>query len=361
MKTEIVPKRRRFLKIIAGLGGGLALSGIFGNKAFAVPSFKGAVSDHFDSEKFFNPFQGADQERGFLDVLKWQFDRKTPKGYWPEFIDDVKQTVPEQRVLKGEIRATFINHATVLLQVDGLNIITDPVFSERVSPVSFAGPKRHRATGVAFKDLPPIDLILLSHNHYDHCDIDILKELQARDNPVIFTALANKAFLNREGFKKVKEFDWWQGDAFKNIRVTAVPAQHFSGRSLGDRNYALWCGFMVETSVGNIYFAADTGYCPVFKEIGERFKNIRLALIPIGAYKPEWFMGPVHVSPVDAVKIHHDVGAQESIAIHFGTFNMADEGEGEAERDLLKELQKPDNSGVKFLALKNGESHSVKI
>lgn len=306
-------------------------------------------SDHFDGKKFFNP--GAPQARGLTEVLRWKLTtRPTP---WPKGLQPVTPSVPP--AVSDALRVTFINHSTVLIQVSGYNILTDPIWSERASPISLAGPKRHREPGVRWQDLPPIHLVLLSHNHYDHLDIPTVKRLAARDNPQFVVPLGLADLLRRNGAGKVIELDWWDEAEADGIQFSCVPAQHFSARGLTDRNRTLWCGYVVDTSAGPVYFAGDTGFGSHFAEVRQRKGAPRLALLPIGAYKPRWFMSPVHMSPADAVQAHGILQAQTSLAIHFGTFSMADDGMTEPVRDLQLALEQ-DKAAAPFLVFRNGES-----
>ncbi len=328
----------------------------------SAPHYKGPVSDHFDGKTFFTP--GAEQPRGLGDVIKWQLNHDISER-WPAYHNEAVGNVPDERVMAGSdatqpspVRVTYVNHSTVLLQFDGLNVLTDPIYENRVSPFSFLGPARNSPPGIRFDDLPKIDVLLLSHNHWDHLEIGTVKKLAARDKPRIICPLGVKAFLEQEGVSNVTEMDWQQALPVNDrTTVHCVPAQHFSGRGMFDRNATLWAGYVVDNkAVGKLYFAGDSGYGPHFKAIGKQFGPVRLALIPIGAYKPNWFMSPVHVNPAEAVQIHRDVRAQQSMAIHFGTFPLADDGEGEPVADLKKALLAQDIELGRFRALKNGEN-----
>lgn len=316
------------------------------------PKHDGQVSDHFDGQKFFTP--GGRKPEGFGGVLKWMTNRE--RGEWKEDMSPAYGTHPLARENEN-IRITFINHSTFLIQVDGLNILTDPIYSERASPFGWAGPKRMRLPGIKFEDLPRIDAVLISHNHYDHLDLPTLRTIFGGHHPKFITPLGVKGLLDKESITNVTDLDWWQEfQLADSVRVTAVPAQHFSGRGFFDRDATLWCGYVIKTSKGSIYFAGDTGYHPtIFKDIGERFGPIKISLVPIGAYKPYWFMSPVHTSPEDAVKVHLDLKSQQSIGIHFGTFPLADEGYAEPVNDLASALSKYQVSQDAFLTLKQGE------
>ncbi len=328
----------------------------FGYAMFSAPRYRGSVSDHFDGERFFNP--GVEM-RGFGDLLRWLFNRDA--GPWRAYTDLPPAPPPPKRVGHGELRVTFVNHSSVLIQVDGVNILTDPVWSYRISPVSFAGPVRHKPPGVRFEDLPPIDIVLLSHNHYDHLDLPTMKRLAREHRPQIVTSLGNTAYLQSEDIGDSVDMDWWdQLTTRAGLRVTCLPAQHFSGRGLGDRDATLWCGFMVETAAGTIYFAGDTGMGPFFKQIKERFPSIAFALLPIGAYRPRWFMAPVHMSPDEAVEAHRILAPTLSMGIHFGTFAQADDGEQEPIDELYATLDKLKIARNEWWVPENGESRVVK-
>ncbi len=230
-----------------------------------------------------------------------------------------------------QLRVTFINHTTVLLQTHGVNILTDPIWSNRCGPVSWFGPRRVRPPGIRFQDLPAIDVVLLSHNHYDHCDLPSLKRVARAHHPKLIAPLGNKRFLERRDMPVFEELDWWSATSISpDVTVTAVPARHFSGRGLFDRDRSLWSGFVIKTPSGSICFAADTGFGEHFAEIRARMGEPRLALLPIGAFRPEWFMSRVHMSPEQALEAHKQLGARTTVATHFGTFQLADDAETEA-------------------------------
>lgn len=309
-------------------------------------------SDHFDGSRFFNPVQGA---RNLGEILTWLRTRKPSR--WPAWEENPVFPPPASRFSERieDWSATFINHATVLVQMGPWNFITDPVYSERCSPFTFAGPRRVRAPGIALEQLPPIHAVLLSHNHYDHLDIRTLKWLGERDNPLVVTGLGNKDYLHRNGVHHVIELDWWQSVEFQGSQIHFVPAQHFSGRGLRDRDMTLWGGLMVSNAGGNLLFAGDTGYGPHFREIAQRLGPTRLALLPIGAYEPRWFMGPVHMNPDDAVRAHIDLQAAHSLAIHFNTFQLTDESIDQPVIDLRAAQQSHQVAEERFVVLREGE------
>ena len=326
----------------------------------SAPRYQGPVSDHFDGKEFRN--LGGVEAKGFREVLGWILnrDRKQP---WTSYHDVPPGPKPPDRVnkidsLNHPVRVTFVNHSTVLLQFDSLNVLTDPVWYERVSPFQWAGPKRNRPPGIRFPDLPKIDILLLSHNHWDHLDIETVQQLCQRDHPKVYCPLGVKVFLEQQGCQNIIELDWRQSAAYNSqTTIHCVPAQHFSGRGIFDRNATLWCGYVIDSQVaGKLYFVGDTGYGPFLKEeIGDKLGPFRLALIPIGAYKPSWFMSPIHCSPAEAVQIHNDIRSQQSVAIHFGTFPLADDGEHEPVDDLNKALHQHSISPGLFRVLKEGE------
>lgn len=265
----------------------------------------------------------------------------------------------------GELRITHINHATTLIQVDGINILTDPIWSDRASIVSWAGPKRVRAPGVDMQDLPRIDVILISHDHYDHLDIATLRRLTENHKPEIIAGLGMKKLLTSKGFEAVTELDWWQEyDALPNeLKVVFVPARHGSGRGLFDRNKTLWGGFVIKSPAGNIYFAGDTAYGRFLDDLKDRFDGFRLAILPIGHYEPRWMMAPVHMNPDDAVKLHKFMNIKQSVGMHFGTFHgfggHNNERVDEHEEDLQAALKKYGVPESEFLVLGFGEGMDI--
>ena len=318
------------------------------------PPSRTAPSDHFDGKRFHNPGENA---RGFLDILRWIATRR-PGPWGRRSVAAAPFPAPPARA--ADLRATFVNHATVLLQMSGVNVLTDPVWSERVGPLSRIGPRRYRPPGVRFDELPTVHVVAVSHNHYDHMDLPTLRRLYRRDRPIVVTGMGNRRLLERKGIDNVIELDWWQAARVcEGLTVTGVPVRHFSGRGLHDRNRTLWCGFVFSSPAGDVLFTGDTGYSEGFRRIGERFTAMRLAVLPIGAYRPEWFMGPVHASPAQALEIHRALGASTSLGMHFGTFRLADDGQDEPAGEIARLLAAEPEPKSRFWVLENGEARDV--
>ncbi len=320
------------------------------------------VSDHFDGTKYFNPGvpqtppPGQEQRHRPSWLWRWVFGTEWPA--WPEAKDFSPGPRPIARALKGALIITPVGHATFLIQMGGLNILTDPMWSERCSPVSWAGPKRQREPGIRCEDLPTIDAVLVSHNHYDHLDLPTLRRLAAKGAPRALVPLGDRELVREAGIPSVDELDWWQSVRLSaDVTVTMVPAQHFSARSLWDRDKTLWGGFVVSGSSGNVYFAGDTGYGPHFREIARRFAPIRAALLPISPFRPEQSKEPphyyhtaVHMGPAEAVQAHLDLGAEMSIAGHFRVFQFGPEGFDDAVRALAAAVKEHDLQPDAFVA-----------
>ncbi|WP_143271897.1 MBL fold metallo-hydrolase [Azospirillum brasilense] len=287
------------------------------------PRFPAVPSDHWDGRRFFNPHADTDKSpRELWRLYKARGPRWTPPDPAPP--RPFRAITPA----RGEVAVTFIGQATFLIQIGGAAFLTDPVYSDHAGPFGRLGPKRVRPPAVRMEDLPAIDAVLLSHNHYDHLDAPTLRHLARRRGvPQVMTGLGNGPMMRRAGFDAVHELDWWDSlPGPHGTRITFVPAQHWSSRTPFDRRKTLWGGFVVETPEATVYFAGDSGYCPHFREIGRRFGAIDVALLPIGAYEPRWFMAAQHMDPADAVRAHRDLGARHSVAMHFGTFQLTAEG-----------------------------------
>jgi L-ascorbate metabolism protein UlaG (beta-lactamase superfamily) len=278
-------------------------------------------------------------------------ERRTP---WPARVDEPLQQPPGLDGAAAVI--TFIGHATFLIQTATGNILTDPIYSERAGPLNVLGPQRVRQPAVPFDDLPPISTVLLSHNHYDHCDLRTLGRLAQRFDPVVVTPLGNGALVRSSGIRQVEELDWWQEARTSALPVTLTPAQHFSARGPLDRNRALWGGFMLAASGARIFFAGDTAYASFFRDVRLRLGPIGLALLPIGAYEPRWFMQSVHMNPAEAVQAHLDLEASESVGMHFGTFQLTTEGIDDPLRELDDACRAKNIPRSRFRTLRFGES-----
>jgi L-ascorbate metabolism protein UlaG (beta-lactamase superfamily) len=317
-------------------------------------------SDNFDGLHFRNPTETA-PDASLLDVLRWRWTSKP--AVWPKSVP-VTPAVPEARV-EG-LRATMVGHATLLIQVAGLNVLTDPVWSVNAGPWTL-GPKRAMAPGIAFDDLPPIDIVLLSHNHYDHLDVRTLARLVARDNPLIVTPYGNDTIVRAAApAARVLTGGWWgqfelDGPGGQAAVVSIVPANHWSARGVRDRRMALWGGFVLEVRGRRIYFAGDTGYGSgaIFRDIAARFPAPELALIPIGAYAPRWFMAPQHIDPFEAVQVMQDVGAGRAVGIHWGTFQLTDEAREEPAEKLAEALLAAKIDPARFVAAAPGDVFDV--
>lgn len=322
--------------------------------------YGGPDSDHFDGEVFFNP--GRRWKKSPLDVLRWQLFGKG-KEAWPETAPSPFRDTPPPRVEGAELRVSFVGHASVLIQTAGLNILCDPVWSERVSPFRFAGPKRVNAPGIAFDDLPSIDVVLLSHNHYDHMDVDTLTRLGHSHHPRIVTPLGNDAILRAAGVPgRIDAADW--GDVVQlsaGVAVHLEEALHWSARGLTDRLHALWAAFVLTTPSGPVYFAGDSGYGTGahFARVREKHGAPRLAFLPIGAYEPRWFMKEQHMNPDEAVQALLDCGAEQAVAIHWGTFKLTDEGIERPVEALEAALRDRRVDPARFRVMRPGEAWVV--
>ena len=315
-------------------------------------------SDHFDGNRFFNPTQPERQGLGDIAKMLLTMDRKP----WPEKVENEPKLELNQRLINNEIAVTFVNHATVLLQFNGYNILTDPVWSERVSPFTSIGPKRAREPGIPFDDLPNIDVVLISHDHYDHMDLATLGRLIDRFQPLILVPLGDQEKIKTLGAKHVFELDWWRSRKVSDsLEITFTPTQHFSGRGLFDSNKSLWGSYVLNVDGKKIHFGGDTAYSSHFQQIANRFGPMDLSLIPIGAYEPRWFMKWVHMNPEESVQAHLDLRSKKSIAIHCGTFQLSDEAIDQPHIDLDRALKKRQLSDSEFVVLKEGQTRTFQL
>ena len=348
--------RRRFFGLFAGL------ATLLGGSAFGASQMKtydGPLSDHFDGLHFFDP-DGA-PPRGAWDLLRWRVTQKPAR--WPQHAPSGFSDTPPPRVAGARARLSFVGHASWLIQTGGLNILIDPVWSERCSPVTFAGPRRVNAPGIAFEALPPIDAVLVSHGHYDHLDVRTLSRLVATFSPRIVTPLGNDVTMRaNDDAIRAEAYDWNQRVEIGNgVAVTLVATRHWSARGLFDRNKVLWASFVLETPAGTIYIVCDSGYGDGthFRRVRETHGAPRLAILPIGAYEPRWFMREQHMNPSDAVKALADCGARQALAHHHGTFQLTDEAIDAPVRDLAAALEAAGHAREKFVALKPGQVFEI--
>jgi L-ascorbate metabolism protein UlaG (beta-lactamase superfamily) len=307
-----------------------------------------ARSDHFNGKTFFNPGEASD--RGFLDLLKWKMTSRAAP--WPERVEIAVQKLPPPPASDGVV-ATWVGQSTFVLRSATATILTDPMFSERAGPLPWLGPRRVAPPGVDLEDIPRVDIVLLSHDHFDHCDLPSLGLLGRRDDPLVVAPLGHRRLLAGAGLRRIVELDWWETHAGGPAEVALVPALHWSRRRPFGTNKRLWGGFMLWAGGRLVYFVGDSGYREgLFPEIRRRCGAPDLALIPIGAYEPRWFMKAAHMDPEEAIRVHQEVGARRSIAMHWGTFQLTDEAREEPVRRLEAALG--DASG--FVALPLGGS-----
>ena len=371
--------------------------------ATAVSISTGAIYISKSVNANFNPSKPHHTPEGFKNnyphesggsFWKWRWERMTagtvaeaPEGGWASVLPSVKPDVAFLKSNRTERTITWLGHATVLLQTNGVNIITDPVFSERTAPMQFAGPKRQVPFMVTPDELPEIDVVLISHNHYDHLDLGTIKDFKTRfPKAQYFVPLGLKAWFDDLGVDNVRELDWWDVARVGAVTYTFVPAQHWSKRSLSDTNRSLWGGFVVEAVHGStssprtggsvnaadgstlggqletwrFIYTGDTGYSQDFKDIGAKFpQGFDWAAIPIGAYEPRWFMKAQHCNPDESVQIMRDLGARQALAVHWGTWMLTDEALDLPPKDLAIALTKYGVESGRFHVFKNGEMRKL--
>ncbi|MBK3661827.1 MBL fold metallo-hydrolase [Bradyrhizobium diazoefficiens] len=320
-------------------------------------TYDGPVSDHFNGLHFFDP-DGA-PPRSLGEVFRWQFGGGRKRETWPDWVPNSHADTPPERVDGDRVRLSFVGHASWLIQTGGLNILVDPVWSMRVSPVGWAGPKRHNDPGIAFDHLPKIDVVLVSHGHYDHLDVATLARLAKNFAPRVVTPLGNDVTMrSADSAIKAEAFDWHDRvELGGGVAVTLVPTRHWTARGMFDRNKALWASFVLETPAGKIYVVCDSGYGDGghFRRVAEQHGPLRLAILPIGAYEPRWFMRDQHMNPEDAVKALADCGAQAALGHHHGTFQLTDEAIDAPAKALVEALDAAEISQERFVAMKPGQ------
>ncbi len=357
--------RRRFLRALALRGGAVALGAGLGKGVMSAAK-PYPVSDHCDGRRFFNPRNQVSRTWG--DVLQWR--RTSERVEWPAWVEVAPRKPPPAPRVGEEPTVTWINHCTFLVRSARLTVLTDPIYSAQASPVSWAGPKRVHAPGVAFEELPRADVVFVSHDHYDHMDLPTLKRIDKRDTPAFLVPLGNRGLLRSIGVpsRRIVELDWWEtystgGEAAGGAAAgggpvfTLTPARHWSNRVTGVRNGRLWGGLHLRLDGGSVQFVGDTGYDDLmFKEVRERLGPVDVALIPIGDYEPRWFMEPMHCNPAESLLIHRDLGARRSVAMHWGTFQLADGTREMPVEDLVAAREELGVSAGEFVVLAPGET-----
>jgi N-acyl-phosphatidylethanolamine-hydrolysing phospholipase D len=352
----------------------LALAMALSASAQAPQDGDGAARPHHTSAGFRNNYI-AQVDKPLGDFLRWRYqawrDNLPPPPRQPTPV-----AAPELARLQGNAAAyragatgavpsvTWIGHATALIQAGGLSVLTDPIFSERASPLRFVGPRRAQPPGIALDQLPPIDVVLISHNHYDHLDLDSLERLNEHSNgaTLFLVPMGNRKLLREHGIQNVIELNWWEAHTVRGVQFHLTPVQHWSGRGIGDRNQSLWGGWAVFARDLHWFFAGDSGYSRDFADIGTRFasrngdRGFDLALLPIGAYEPRWFMREQHVDPAEAAQAHRDLGARQSLGIHWGTFELTDEPLDQPPRDLQAARAAAGLADDEFFLLAIGQS-----
>ena len=338
---------------------------------------------HHTAEGFINNYT-ATVNKTFSELIRWQIERrqqglpKPPQQPVPVQAADLVSVHNYGRPVGGKPQPpaiTWIGHDSMLVQAGGLNVLTDPVFSERASPVQFFGPRRAQAPGIALADLPLINVVPISHNHYDHLDkdsvLDIARRSEAAGKPTLFLVpLGIKAWFTDLGISNVIEMDWWDSKTYKGVEFNFTPVQHWSARSFGDRSQTLWGGYAVFAPDFHWYFSGDTGYSRDFTDTRERFVGRQtpengggfdLALIAVGAYQPRWFMASQHVNPAEAVQIHTDLGAKRSVGVHWGTFELTDESLDQPPKDLELAVKSQGLQTQDFSVMAVGETRFFQI
>ena len=322
----------------------------------------------------FRYFDSAKPHRAAEDGFRNNYPHPKKEGFWRWKWDQLREGLPAEPAggyrfetatpqLSENPSVTWVGHATVLVRVGGRSVLTDPHFSERASPVSFAGPKRVVPAVPALEELPPIDAVVISHNHYDHLDQESVGRLaeQVGGPPRFYVPLGLKEWFTRRGIADVVELDWWERRDYKGLELHFVPVQHWSKRTLTDENQTLWGGWVIKHPELSFFFAGDSGYSKDFGDIGAKFGGFDLAAIPIGAYAPRWFMQIMHLDPAEAVQVHKDVKARRSLAIHWGTFaNLTDESLYEPPQRLAEERKKAGVPDDAFFVLRHGETRALR-
>lgn len=312
------------------------------------------ISDHYDGERFFNPTLPAGGIPGFSKIFKML---REPRATWPKWVENQGTPQLDSKLEPDQVAVTFVNHATFLIQFAGMNILTDPIWANHAGPFGLFGPKRIRKPGIAFDALPKIDLILLSHNHYDHYDTAVLRKLYKQFAPKVLIAAGDMQLTESLGFTDIHEFDWWESlQLSDDLTITYAPAQHFAARGIRDRMKSLWGSYMLNYKGRLIYFGADSGYSTHFADITKRLGAPDISMLGMGAYEPRWFMKPMHMNPAEAVQAHVDLGSKLSIGMHFGTFQLSSEAIDQPKTDLKIALSEAGIPLETFVTLQEGET-----
>jgi len=329
------------------------------NRAQRSRYYDGPVSDHFDGTRFFNPAGAAPRSRA--DLLRWMVASRWrgTRARWPAWAPSPYADRPPPRIEGAAWRISYVGHASWLVQTGGVNLLLDPIWSPRASPFRSIGPRRVNDPGIAFADLPPIDVVLVSHAHYDHLDLATLSRLAAASRARVITPLGNDTIMrNHDPAVAAEAYDWdARVEIGAAVAVTLLPTRHWSARNLSDRNMSLWASFVIESPGGRIYFVADSGYGEgaYFRRAHERHGPLKLAILPIGAYEPRWFMREQHMNPAEAVQALRDCGAETALASHFGTFQLTDEAIDAPLMALAEALESSGIPAERFRALRPGQ------
>lgn len=319
--------------------------------------YKGPKSDHFDGEKFFNPWNPR-PKKGLWDVLKWRMEGG--RAEWPDVVENIPKPAPE--ATSNALKVTYIGHASFLVQVSGKNILIDPVFSERASPFSAIGPKRVTKPPFTMELLPDIHAVFVSHNHYDHMDLSSLSWLAANRSPHFYTPLGNPRLIKPViGQQPITALDWHESaDLGNGVSLAVTPSQHWSRRGFNDTNRDLWGGCFVTSKGGSVYYTGDSGFHEkLFKDIHKRHGAPDIALLPIGAYEPRWFMAYSHMNPEEAVKIHKILQPRKSVGFHFEVFQLTDEAFDAPRKHTTEQMAKHGIKGNDFIIPITGEIIAV--
>lgn len=324
---------------------------------------------YFDSNKPHHTPEGFQNvppthKKSYKNMVEWRRQRKKMGIKTPVFdhepLPKIKTDL-EAAIHSPQPTVTWVGHATLLLQINGKVILTDPQFSDRASPVNFAGPKRYMSVPFTIHDLPQLDYVLISHDHYDHLDDGTVRQIAIKfPNAIFFSPLGYKHWLSKRGVKNIFEMDWWDEREIESFKFICSPVQHWTKRTLWDNDRKLWSGWSVLAPNFKFFFAGDTGYADHFKKIGEKYGPFDLAAIPIGAYEPRWFMKESHVNPEEAVKVHQDLRAKHSIGIHWGTFILTDEPYDQPPKDLASAMKAANLKPETFWVFTHGETKVLK-